>query len=70
MKTAETNPNVKCKPQPVRFDPDDEKMIRDLADETDLSIASVIRRACSYAVPLFLSGKVNILGVKKTAKAK
>lgn len=70
MKTATANPNVKRDPQPVRFDPEDEKLIRELANETDLSIASVIRRACSYAVPLFLSGKVNILSVKKTAKAK
>lgn len=70
MKTATVNPNAKRKPQPVRFDPEDENMIRELADDTDLSIASVIRRACSYAVPLFLSGKVNILSVKKTAKAK
>lgn len=70
MKTSAPNPNAKLAPQPVRFDPEDEKMIRDLAEETDLSIASIIRRACSYAVPLFLSGKVNILGVKKTAKGK
>lgn len=62
--------HIKRAPQPVRFNPDEEKLIRDLAEQTDLSLASIIRRSVSYAVPLFLSGKVNILGVKKPARAR
>jgi len=62
------DPNIKRAPQPVRFNPDEETLLRELADQTDLSLASVIRRSVAYAVPLFLSGKVNILRVRKPAK--
>ena len=56
---------VKKSPQPVRFDAPDEKVLRDIAKETGLSLAEIIRRCCAYAAPKFLKGSVNILNLKR-----
>lgn len=56
---------VKKHPQPVRFDPSEDKLLRDIAKETNLSLAEIIRRCCQYAAPKFLSGAVSIMNLKR-----
>jgi len=62
--------NAKSVPQPVRFDAPEEKLIRQMARESGISLASVIRRCCAYALPKFTSGEINILNLKRSAKRK
>lgn len=60
---------AKNNPQPIRFDPTEEKLIRDIADDTGLTLAEVVRRMSRFALPKFLSGKANIMKFGRSAKA-
>lgn len=61
---------AKNNPQPIRFDPPEEKLIRDIADESGLSLAEVVRRISRFALPKFHSGKMNIMKFGRKAAAK
>lgn len=52
---------VKVDPIPTRFDPREDKLIRDLNRATGLPMAEIIRRAGRFAFPKFQSGEINIL---------
>lgn len=56
---------VKKHPQPVRFDPADETNLRDIAKETNLPIAEIVRRCVRYAAPKFITGQVSIMNLKR-----
>ena len=45
-------------PVPINFASEEDLFIRDICENTGLSKADVIRRACRFALPLFLSGQI------------
>lgn len=47
-------------PIPVRFCENEAREVRQLKDQTGLSLSEIVRRAVRYAAPKFLSGKANI----------
>ena len=40
-------------------------MLNDLIDQTQLGEPELVRRALKYSLPLFLSGEVNMLTLKR-----
>lgn len=50
---------MKTTPIPVRLEGSERRHLRDLKKTTNLSQSQLIRLAVAYALPLFISGKVN-----------
>lgn len=48
-------------PIPTKFDPAEEKMIREINRLTSLPLAQIIKRGMRFALPKFVSGEVSIL---------
>jgi len=46
-------------PVPVTFAPEEDTFIRDICENTGLSKADVVRRACRFSLPKFMSGQVS-----------
>jgi hypothetical protein len=60
--------NRKNSAVPVRFDKDEEGCIRRLSEETGLSKSEVIRRACRFAFPQFMSGRTPIIRIEPSGR--
>jgi hypothetical protein len=52
---------TKTDPIPVRFDRSEKSDMAAIEKKTGLSRAEIIRRACRFAFPRFLKGKVQIV---------
>lgn len=53
----------KKNPIPVRLDPLEDSRLSEIAAQTGLSKSEVVRRACRFAMPKFLSGEVDVARV-------
>lgn len=53
----------KLKPVPVRLDGRESDLVSRIAKATGLNKSEILRRACRFALPRFLSGKINIARV-------
>ncbi|MDR0533285.1 MAG: hypothetical protein LBH01_04955 [Verrucomicrobiales bacterium] len=49
----------KGSPVPITFDPEEDLFIREICENTGLSKADLIRRACRYSLSRFLSQEVS-----------
>jgi len=54
-----------CDPIPVKFEQEEDELIRGIHDLTDLSLNEIVRRAGRFALPLFATGKVDIANVRR-----
>ena len=57
---------TKGDPYPCRFDTEEQAGLEEINAETGMSYAEIIRRACRFSFPKFLSGEVPISKVKPT----
>ena len=57
---VEMKPPTKSDPVPVRFDEPEHEGLVTINDETGLNKGEIIRRACRFAFPKFISGEVDI----------
>lgn len=55
--------STKKNPVPVRLDEPEDKLVSDLNEKTGLVKSEILRRACRFALPKFLSGEVDIATV-------
>lgn len=55
-----TNALPKKNPIPVRLDREEDALMTRLARETGMKKSEVLRRACRYAFPKFVTGEVDI----------
>jgi hypothetical protein len=63
-----SNEDSKCTPIPTRYDPPENKLIRDLHNATGLPMAEIVRRASRFALPRFASGEIDILTLQPRRK--
>jgi hypothetical protein len=54
---------------PTRFNPEEEKCLDEIVEQTGVSRSMAIRQAVKYALPKFLSGEVDILKLVPGARA-
>jgi hypothetical protein len=60
-KTASNGRMKKGLPVPTRFDEAEEDFLSEIKQRTGFKKAEIVRRACRFSLPKFLSGEVNIL---------
>lgn len=63
-----TTATTKMTPVPVRLNRAEQVSVGEIARTTGLSKSEILRRACRFAFPKFLSGEVDISRVVATAE--
>lgn len=67
--TVEADRNEKLTPIPVRPTAEMARDVQRLHELSNLPKADIIRRACQFALPKFLSGEVSIVELKEMEPA-